>query len=134
MSLAEQLANDINLLKKKYMTKKAMANKMADYLGSSIDSFYPYFTRNTTGKEVGKRFYRNFYKVFRAELYAIKGKVNIPEPDAQTFDYMVNTFDKLAQCVEKLTLNMEKIVSVQAMILDRLDGKSSTKVPNFKSY
>jgi len=85
MSLAEQLADDINLLKKKYRTKKAIAQKMATYLGRArtFDSFYTYFTRHTTGKKVGSRFFINFYKIFRADLYALQSKTDVSGPDAQ---------------------------------------------------
>jgi hypothetical protein len=84
MSLAEQLADDINLLKKKYRTKKAIAQKMATYLGRArtFDSFYTYFTRHTTGKKVGSRFFINFYKIFRADLYALQSKTDVSGPDA----------------------------------------------------
>jgi hypothetical protein len=114
----------LHLLKRKYQTKKAVAEKMAKLTKRDPFHHYQYFSRRTSKPaNVTIHFYRTFYKVFKAELDAIKAKIGIAQKKELADSKDVN-FAILIQCVDKITVNMEKIVAVQKEILGRLDGRS----------
>jgi hypothetical protein len=143
---AEQLAYDLKLLRKrKYRTKKAMAVIMAQYLGRSFESFYPYFTRYTTGEKLSKKFYTNFYKLFQADLKVIELTDNaIPQSDDEISKQIAGQFEELIKSnaderTEKMLARFEmliknlqylikinqKVVVMQAEILSLLNERKT---------
>ena len=123
---AQQLVADLNLLlQKKYGTKIAMAKVMAEKLKKSPDSYYAFFSRRTASSEsISNHFLHKFYKVFKADLLAIKREDEALDTNMHSLKKVNEKLrDDLHKSVENnraLVLNNQKLLEVQQELLVRL--------------
>jgi hypothetical protein len=98
---------------------------MARQLQRDVDSFYSLFTRCTASPEAVTRYFiDDFYKIFQAELDAIKGKEEGRDLSKESLPKGIeDLINGLLRAIENntvLVLTNQKLVEAQLELLARL--------------
>ena len=111
METTEQFVHDLRLLlKNKYPTRKAIVEVMAKGLNKNPKTFYANFIHYANGtKNISGHTLRGFYRIFQADLDAIKGGV-VPSVDLFLQESQEDHIDVLKRNYDTLNHSMDLVI------------------------